>query len=1030
MSVASEFPAEGADRRITIEGADVLSTDAGALSAERPFPGLRPFAFADRAYFFGRERQIAALRNLLEDNSFIAVVGSSGCGKSSLVLAGLGGLLTDERADPGGRKWVWLSMRPGASPLVRLAAALARLAADDGPQEAAKRQDRIEWRLRKSSFSFGTALEEAGGLRGRSLVLMVDQFEELFRFGLAGLGLSRVGIEETRAQEEATQFVQILLDVANRRPADVRLLITMRSDFIGDCAYFYGLSDAVSAAQFLVPNLTRGEREETILKPIEKAGASIEPELVERLINDCSVELDWLPILEHCLMRLWDRAGAMSAGESLRITRESYDAIGRMTGALSRHADEVLAECAGRELAVEQAFRALSELDREGMAIRRALRFEQLAAESGVQESDLRLILDSFRRPSCSFLVPPPSLAPRIAQSDHVDIGHEALLRRWRRLSGDREEADPTTGRPLPGWLFEEEMDGQRYRTLLSLVEASAGGETVTLSNPDATKAWWERVPRTPAWAERYGGRLDAVLKLIDDGVAAKRRSKLIRRFTAVAGLLFIVGLATAVGERFIAAKTAQANLVAEATDRSAMTSAKTLLENVLHAYNDRSLDLAGAEGLATIAGEFLDGARASRKTAAADLIWAQALIANADLEATLGRNPEALVLARKAQDAALALSRSDAKAAEPLQTLYDASIRVGDYRSMLGSFGDARGEYNDAILVAERVAALSGSQVGQRDVVEAHLKLGDLDEELHQSSPALAEYQSAMAISEAALVKNPESFDLQRNQGRVYYRLAELLRKENSFDNARALYDKTSRVQEALVARNAKDAVGAPGARDPTLKSNLAATYTHWGMLESKAGEPNLALSKLQQGVALDEELIKAEPGNPQWINYAIPNYRYLTELLERMNRPEDALVYYRRLFDATRTLAFPASGPPRNQRQFAEAAKLLGDHSVGLAQIDAFREAVRIWSRLVADQKAAQSAEDQYDVLLGFADAFSAKKDWPDAQAAYLVAMKVAVMNYVKDPSATSWRDKADAAARASASSTEAANTVPPPP
>ena len=378
---------------------------------------------------------------------------------------------------------------------------------------------------------------------------MIDQFEELFRFGLAGLGLSRVGIEETRAQEEATQFVQILLDVANRRPADVRLLITMRSDFIGDCAYFYGLSDAVSAAQFLVPNLTRGEREETILKPIEKAGASIEPELVERLINDCSVELDWLPILEHCLMRLWDRAGAMSAGESLRITRESYDAIGRMTGALSRHADEVLAECAGRELAVEQAFRALSELDREGRAIRRALRFEQLAAESGVQESDLRLILDSFRRPSCSFLVPPPSLAPRIAQSDHVDIGHEALLRRWRRLSGDREEADPTTGRPLPGWLFEEEMDGQRYRTLLSLVEASAGGETVTLSNPDATKAWWERVPRTPAWAERYGGRLDAVLKLIDDGVAAKRRSKLIRRFTAVAGLLFIVGLATAVGE-------------------------------------------------------------------------------------------------------------------------------------------------------------------------------------------------------------------------------------------------------------------------------------------------------------------------------------------------------------------------------------------------------------------------------------------------------------------------------------------------
>jgi hypothetical protein len=97
-----------------------------ALSAERPFPGLRPFAFVDRDYFFGRQSQIYALYRLVEHGRFIAVIGSSGSGKSSLVLAGLCRLLAEESEDPGGPRWVYLDMRPGASPLARLAKALAR----------------------------------------------------------------------------------------------------------------------------------------------------------------------------------------------------------------------------------------------------------------------------------------------------------------------------------------------------------------------------------------------------------------------------------------------------------------------------------------------------------------------------------------------------------------------------------------------------------------------------------------------------------------------------------------------------------------------------------------------------------------------------------------------------------------------------------------------------------------------------------------------------------------------------------------
>jgi hypothetical protein len=94
-----------------------MSTAAqSVVSAERPFPGLRPFAYEDHDYFFGRDDQIFALYRLIERNRFIAVIGSSGCGKSSLVRAGLVPLLEAETSGPGGRNWLWREMRPGDAP--------------------------------------------------------------------------------------------------------------------------------------------------------------------------------------------------------------------------------------------------------------------------------------------------------------------------------------------------------------------------------------------------------------------------------------------------------------------------------------------------------------------------------------------------------------------------------------------------------------------------------------------------------------------------------------------------------------------------------------------------------------------------------------------------------------------------------------------------------------------------------------------------------------------------------------------------
>jgi tetratricopeptide (TPR) repeat protein len=997
--------------------------DGTRLSNQRPFPGLRPFFFADRDFFFGRERQAFALYRLVENGRFIAVIGGSGSGKSSLVLSGLQGLLADETADTGGPTWAFLDMRPGGAPITRLASALSKLSAKDSPDETARRRDRVEWTLRQSSFSFESALAEAGGLGGRSLILVVDQFEELFRFGLAGLGYRRGGVEEARRRDEATQFVQILLDADRRRIENVRVLITMRSDFIGDCANFHGLSEAVSATQYLVPNLTRSQLEEAIRKPIEKAGGTIEPELIERLLNDCGDELDQLPVLQHCLMRLWDRAGSETpAGGVRHLTRLTYDAIGRMTDALSRHADEIFAQCAEEEaLAIEQAFRALSEVDREGRAIRRALRFDKLLAETGVSESSLRAGLDRFRASNCSFLIPSLSVSPTLAADERIDIGHEALLRRWKTIAGKTEAIDPKTGRPPPGWLSEEQIDGQRYHTLVSLLDGAAGGERATLDDPERTKDWWTRLPRTAAWADRYGGKFEQVKKLIDDAIEAKRRSRLNRRLAAALGVAAVLGVA---GWMWIAHERAQAKL-----DTSAMASAKSLLEDVLKAYNDKSLDLSGARSLTAISGQFLDNVRQSSKTSAADLLWGQSLNDEADLYAILGNNAQALTVAQQAKDVARSLMQSNSDAQDGMQLLFDSSIRAGN---ALWTFPDRRKEamqeYDDAVQIATSIASSSGDK-GDIDVVDAHLKIGDVfkdsDAKLHQL--ALGEYQSGLKTCEAALSKHPDDFALLRNKGKAFYRIAELLRGDNALADARAYYQKAFEVQNSLVSRNAQEAVAAQTAPDSSLKSNLAATYTHWGQLEQGAGNLELALEKLRQGVALDEELTKNEPGNPQWQEFLTPNYLYLAQTLEGLKRPDEALTYYRKLNDSRRTLAYRAPGRPKQQKDWAEAAKLLGDRSAGLAQIEAYREAVRSWNRLVEDPRSADTAADRYDVVLGFARTFDAKKDWPDAQSAYRVAMKIAVLNYVKDPSATSWRDKAEEAERASVVAGKAAEAVP---
>jgi WD40 repeat protein len=498
-------------------------------SREWPFIGLRPFEYSDHEYFFGRDRELDVLRPQVTKNRFVTIVGGSGSGKSSLIRAGLQPRL--EKA------WSWIEMRPGDAPIRNLASALADLTGKVGDLSAAW-ADRFERVLAKSSFGISEALAWIPIIqdsRIKRVLLLIDQFEELFRFA----NLRSPGAPDavnTERRDEATAFVRLLLTAAKSSQVPIHVVVTMRSDFIGDCASFHGLPEAVSGCQFLVPGMTRDQREAVIRKPVYRALGEIDSDLVQRALNDTNEEIDQLPILQHAMMKCWERASERNnRGKYHRphLTSDDYKTVGGVEKALSLHANEILDKITAQDpnlrLVTKRVFQALTETDDEGRSIRRPQRFRDLV--QCVQAPDAkdidhaatnatRTVIVRFASPDCSFLrIIPPAEADEDALVDDepaanggsdidddaiIDIGHEALIRRWDKLMGDGKE----------NWMHEEQEDAERCRDLLRYVQR---GAIIPAEDLPSLKEWWTGRRPNAFWARRYAKHKDDNFNKVED---------------------------------------------------------------------------------------------------------------------------------------------------------------------------------------------------------------------------------------------------------------------------------------------------------------------------------------------------------------------------------------------------------------------------------------------------------------------------------------------------------------------------------
>ena len=402
---------------------------SGAVSAAQisPFAGLSAFQESDAGRFFGRERDIASALVQLRSQPLVTVVGPSGAGKSSFIRAGVIPALKRS-----GKLWEVFVLRPGRHPLAAMAAILAQVArsraegAGDLPDVEAR--ERYIDTLRAQPGYLGAALRGRARANRARLLLFVDQFEELYTQGAT--------------REQRVLFLDCLDGVADDASSPLRVMLSLRSDFLDRVAEDRAFTSEITRGLSLLPPMGRDELRQVLTRPLENVGYRLESEaLVDHVLDSLAATRNPLPLLQFTATRLWDLRDV----EQQLLTRASYEQLGGVAGALATHADATLSGMSASEqtlarlilssLVTEERTRAIVSLSEL-----RALGSDGDAVERVVHKlADARLLL----------------IETEADQGCMVELSHESLIDRWPKIGQ---------------WLDEHQEDAQ----FLARVRASA----------------------------------------------------------------------------------------------------------------------------------------------------------------------------------------------------------------------------------------------------------------------------------------------------------------------------------------------------------------------------------------------------------------------------------------------------------------------------------------------------------------------------------------------------------------------------
>ena len=463
-----------------------------------PYPGLRHFRETDQDFFYGREEEIDELVARLADRRMLAVLGVSGCGKSSLIHAGLIPVLRSGLAEPLDGNWRICSLAPGGSPLDALDRAV-------GTQLERRTHALQSWAKAQTA--------------GDKILIFVDQFEEIFPYYHSTLA--------SDGGNSAALFVDLLVTAASDPGVPIYLILTMRTDYLGECALFRGLSEALNDASYLVPRLTRLRQQDAIERPADSMGVIVQSGLVQRLLNDSEGDPDKLPVLQHLLKRIWE----LRVDGPLDLPL--YEKAGGWDHALERDAEDILAKFPQEREGIRRMFQWLSEPGAGEKPVRRRRPASELPEVTGLSADRLGEIVPAFAERGFLRCEEGPNAL--------VDFTHESVMWQWPLLRK---------------WIQEESEDASRIRFMHESARKKQLLTGVTLEEAQAVR---NRSAISPIWARRYvtgSADLQLILEWIseserrqNDELGALRRS---RRWLAIglAGALVAVVLIAWLGWR------------------------------------------------------------------------------------------------------------------------------------------------------------------------------------------------------------------------------------------------------------------------------------------------------------------------------------------------------------------------------------------------------------------------------------------------------------------------------------------------
>ncbi|MCG8421625.1 MAG: protein kinase [Proteobacteria bacterium] len=457
----------GSARALLAELEPLLPIRAAAELADgqSPFPGLAAFQESDAGRFYGRDRDISSVVARLRNHSLVTVTGPSGAGKSSFVRAGVIPALKRS-----GVPWRAFILRPGRRPLAALANVVTDLASTSELDPRASDVPALLETMQLRPGYLGATLRTRSRMQGHRILLFVDQFEELYTVG-ADPG-------------ERAAFVACLEGVADDASSPLRVVLALRPEYLDRLADQRQLLTEVTRGLFFLPPMRQDELRNTLTRPVEAAGYRFESaDMVDTMLGAIGTTRSPLPLLQFTAARLWEARNR----EQRLLTRKSYDDFGGVAGALSTHADAVLAGLTPRDQRLARAVLLRLVTPERTRAIVSMDELRDLAGESDTGNSnseDCSAIDQVIRRLAGARIVLIETSAEK--SSSTVELIHESLIERWPRFAV---------------WLDQDEEEAQFLARLRGAARQwEAGGQAEGL-------LWRDRAAReAQRWLEQWRG--------------------------------------------------------------------------------------------------------------------------------------------------------------------------------------------------------------------------------------------------------------------------------------------------------------------------------------------------------------------------------------------------------------------------------------------------------------------------------------------------------------------------------------------